>query len=139
MKSVLCVLIFLLIDISPVLAQPATRQDIESLKKDVESLKKDIESLKTYVDLKIEALSNELKGELKAVNTTIVEMDKRLSGQITLLMWMMGILAGFMGLLIALPQVLDFLRGRKEIQARLEKMEMEISELKERLFLRDSQ
>ena len=127
-KRGFCVLAFLLIGIPSVFAQPATRQDIESLKKD-------IESLKTYVDLKIEALSNELKGELKAVNTTIVEMDKRLSGQITLLMWMMGILAGFMGLLIALPQVLDFLRGRKEIQARLEKMEMEISELKERKII----
>ena len=127
-KRGFCVLAFLLIGIPSVFAQPATRQDIESLKKD-------IESLKTYVDLKIEALSNELKGELKAVNTAIVEMDKRLSGQITLLMWMMGILAGFMGLLIALPQVLDFLRGRKEIQARLEKMEMEISELKERKII----
>ena len=135
MKSFLCVLIFLLIGISPVFAQPAMKQDIESLKKDIESLKKDIESLKTYVDLRIEALSNELKGELKAVNTTIVEMDKRLSGQMTLLMWMMGILAGFIGLLIALPQVLDFLRGRKEIQARLEKIEMEISELKTRRII----
>ena len=66
-------------------AQPATKQDIEQLK--------------TYVDLKIEALSNELKGEIKALNATVIEMDKRLtnqiiemdkrsSGQITILMWM---------------------------------------------------
>ncbi len=126
MKRVVFVAAFLLGFSLSAFAQPATKQDIEQLK----------EQLKTYIDLKIEALSNELKGEIKALNATVVEMDKRLSsqitemdkrssGQITILMWMIGILAGFIGLLIALPQILDFFQVRKGTQAKLEKLEAE--------------
>jgi cell division protein FtsB len=143
MKKLLFILVLLFGYSFSVFAQPATKQDVEQLRKDIEQLKKDIEQfkayvdlkieqLKTYVDLKIEALSNDIKGEIKALNTKVDTKIEAVSGQIAILMWMIGILAGLIGLLVALPQVLDFLRGRKETQARLEKLEAEIVELKAR-------
>ena len=125
MKRLLFVFVLLFGYSFSVFAQPATKQDLELLRKD-------IEQLKTYVDLKIEALSNDIKGEIKALNTKVDTKIEAVSGQIAILMWMIGILAGLIGLLVALPQVLDFLRGRKETQARLEKLEAEIVELKAR-------
>ena len=135
MKRVVFIAAFLLGFSFSAFAQPATKQDIEQLRKD-------IDQFKTYVDLKIESLSNELKGEIKALNATVIEMDKRLSnqiieidkrlsGQITILMWMVGILATLIGVLIVLPQVSDSHRGKKETQAKLEKLEAEQAALRQ--------
>ena len=101
--------------------------------------------LKEYVNMKIAVLA----AEIKATNTTMVEMDKRLTAQInaldskinaldnkiTTVQWALGILIVVIVAILALPQAVSFIRERKEtkeiteLKGRIDKFEQKLEEV----------
>jgi len=91
-----------------VLTQDDVRQIIKEENAQLET------RLKEYVDMKIAVLA----AEIKATNTTMVEMDKRVTAQInaldnkiTTVQWALGVLIVVIVAILALPQAVS--NGRK--------------------------
>jgi len=108
----------------PIYAQssPATKDDIELLKKDLESkidlkidlLRKDIVALDQKIDLKIETISAKVEG---------------VRNELTAIEWGMGIFALVIIALFSIPQFTGRREGR-ELEQRLRNLELEIETLK---------
>ena len=121
-----------------VLTQDDVRQIIKEENAQLET------RLKEYVDMKIAVLA----AEIKATNTTMVEMDKRITAQInaldskinaldnkiTTVQWALGILIVVIVAILALPQAVSFIRERKEtkeiteLKGRIDKLEQKLEE-----------
>ena len=91
------------------LANLATKQDIALLKKDTESLCQEMTHQFARVDDRIESLRQETKQEFALIQKDIARIETRvdsLADHSRILMWMIGLMFAFNGLLIALVKFL---------------------------------
>jgi len=108
---------------SPVaLAQQATKADIQVLDAKMNALQTTV----TEMDKR---LTNQIVEMDKRLTNQIMELDKRLTARIDILFWAIGALIALVLAVIALPQVFGYLQGRKE-RADLQK---QIDELSQRI------
>ena len=107
-----------------------TKQDL----KEIEALLSGSEKrIREYVDIKIAALENELKAEMRAMGAEVRADVGGVQSDVNALKWWVGSLTAFILVLIALPQVLSYFRERGEVGALRERQTMEMEELKARV------
>jgi predicted PurR-regulated permease PerM len=97
---------------------------------------------------RIDNLDKRLTAEIRAVQTTTVELDKRLTSRIDTLYWVIGGLIGVVLTVIALPQVFGYFQERRTrsdferrigtLEERIQQQEREIEELKSRRIVTPS-
>jgi hypothetical protein len=96
-------------------AQPAAKADIEASSTKIANL----ETTANKIDQRLTAVektTNDIDKRLIRLETKVDEMDKRLTARIDLLFWAMGSLIAVVLAVIALPQVLGYLQGKREEQ-----------------------
>jgi peptidoglycan hydrolase CwlO-like protein len=153
-------LFLLLFPSSIAFAQPATKADIQALElKLIEKLTETdkrlsskIEDVDKRLSSKIEDVDKRLTGQIAELDkrmaqlqTKVDEMDKRLTARIDLLFWAMGSLIAVVLAVIALPQVLGYLQGKREradlqkqidaLSQQVKQQQQEIEELKSRRII----
>jgi beta-lactamase regulating signal transducer with metallopeptidase domain len=120
-------LIILFLSSSPTFAE-VTKDDLREME----------QRLKEYIDLKISVTDS----KIKALETRIDEMDKRLTAEIEMankrltaeiemVKWMVGVLIVIIVAILAIPQAVTLIRERKERK--------EVVELRERVTVLEKQ
>lgn len=116
MLRITLLLIFLFLSSSSTFAE-VTKDDLREME----------QRLKEYIDLKISATD----GKIKALETRIDEMDKRLTAEIEMVKWMVGVLIVIIVAILAIPQAVTLIREHRELR--------EVVELRERLTALEKQ
>ena len=117
-------------------AQQATQADIQALEKRVQALEAQVSN----VDTTVREMDKRLTAQIQAVQTTMVEMDKRitntieeldkrLTARIDVLFWAIGSLIGIVLAVIVLPQVLGYFQEKRG----REELQKQIQELSQRV------
>jgi VIT1/CCC1 family predicted Fe2+/Mn2+ transporter len=102
-------------------AQQATQADVQALEKRVQALEVQVSN----VDTTVREMDKRLTAQIQAVQTMMVEMDKRitntieeldkrLTARIDVLFWAIGSLIGIVLAVIVLPQVLGYFQDKRE-------------------------
>jgi len=105
-------------------AQQATRSDIQALESK-------ITNLETTVREMDKRLTNQIVELDKRLTNQIVELDKRLSSQINTLFWAIGALIGLVLAVIVLPQLLGYFqekRARTDFQKQIDELEQRLEQ-----------
>ena len=110
-------------------AQQATRSDIQALDARITNLETTVREMDKRLTNQIVELDKRLIAQIQAVQTTVTEMDKRLSFQIKTLFWAISTLIGLVLAVIVLPQLLGYFQERR---ARTD-FQKQIAELEQRL------
>jgi predicted PurR-regulated permease PerM len=87
-------------------AQQATRSDIQALESKITNLETTVREMDNR-------LTNQIVELDKRLTNQIVEMDKRLSSQINTLFWAIGALIGLVLAVIVLPQLLGYFQEKR--------------------------
>jgi chromosome segregation ATPase len=110
-------------------AQQATRSDIQALEAKITNLETTVREMDKRLTNQIVELDKRLTVQIQAVQTIVTETDKRLSSQINILFWAIGALIGLVLAVIALPQLLGYFQEKR---ARTD-FQKQIDELEQRL------
>ena len=105
-------------------AQQATRSDIQALESK-------ITNLETTVREMDKRLTNQIVELDKRLTNQIVELDKRLSFQIKMLFWAISTLIGLVLAVIVLPQLLGYFqekRARTDFQKQIAELEQHLEQ-----------
>jgi predicted PurR-regulated permease PerM len=137
MKRFLVVFLVLICISFSAIAEPLTKEDIQSLEANMTKLQETVTDMDKRLT-RLEVIVTEMD---KRLSNQITEMDKRLSNQIaaldTFVKWAISVLVLVVLTVIALPQVFGYLRDKKEreaLQKRVEQLEQEFAQFKTRMI-----
>ena len=128
-------------------AQQVTKADIDTLTTKVSNLETTVNNidkrlirLETKVGEMDKRMTKQIDDLDKRLTNKIEEMDRRITARIDLLFWAIGAVIGVVLAVIALPQLLGYLQGRREredMQTKIEQQQADtqkmIDELKTRI------
>jgi len=113
-----------------------TKEDMEKFKEDIKTEMTTMETrLKKYIDFKFQVADTKIEERTKAVQAEINGLRAEINGlreSINAIKWWIATLTGLVFVLIALPQVLNFFRERKETKE-MAHLQKQITELREKL------
>jgi peptidoglycan hydrolase CwlO-like protein len=110
-------------------AQQATKADIQALEAKITNLETTVREMDKRLTAQIQAVQTIMTETDKRLTNQISELDKRLSAQINVLFWAIGALVAVVLAVIALPQLLGYFQEKR---ARVD-FQKRIEQLEQRL------